>query len=1246
MTRTAIALALGVGLMTATVSTAAPADQRTPESVRATVGDTRTTLVVDSGPSERHILVALPPGAFACDVRVSDGVGEASVAAVMKLRGLPVASIVARDLGDGAVLDVSHDGSWTAKADDPIRAYSRGFDAALSGLLSGLPAKTGSASNGVYLVLTTPEFVEACEPLLDWKRQKGLDVRLATTDEIGEDNSGIRTWLRQAYATWDIPPEYVLIVGDVDDIPSWSFSANVTDHPYTLMDEDDWLPDLMLGRLPVETVYEATTVINKTIAYEKTPYRDDDGWFTRQLMVAGNFSSSTPVSTVTWVGEQLEGLGFDPATHVSFPPLFNGVYPITQALETGVSMVVYRGWAYGTAGWEPPHFTVADIPGVDNGAMMPVVMSFVCLNGDFSNDQPCFGEVFLRQGTPTESKGAVAFIGNGEHWSHTRYNDAMAISFFENISDPGITDLGRLMLAGKLRFMDYFPHELSFAENGEESVEFYLHIYNLLGDPELNFWRGDTDELDVEHDETCPPGATRFDVTVTESDETTPLAGARVGIVQDGVLVGAAFSGDDGVAHVPLSGLVDTAPITVTVTRSDRFPYQASVNVEQPAAHLVVTGLTWTSDGINGNGDQVVNPAEVLFAYPEVTNTGAAVATGVSLTLAIDGPCGIDQATFDLPDIPAGSVYQAVGDEHFQFGLFTTIDDGTELRLLIDAAHDEGLDRSVEMLIVGGPTIDVANLAVGGDGFLRQGLDNEITLTVTNTGGLPLVAGHARMNLITPDIGTVVTQFVDLPDVAPGATVTADASFVLGLDADLPTGRGVVLQFVISDDGEWYQASLHRELVVGDVDAGAPVGPDAYGYYAVDSADIDYPGSVPEYRWTHLDPVMGGEGDEIAFPTDNAFVLTDLPFAFQYYGQTYSGQIRISENGWISFDTGDEFEFYNWPMPNTHGNHSVIAPFWDNFNATIPGTSGVFTRYDVSAGTYTVEWSRMVHYLSALDDADPPLDDIQTFQVVLYDPSVHVTSTGDGEILFLYRQVVNSDHLRQYATVGQEDASESDGLELTYAGVYAPGMAPIGPGLAVKLTTDAPVYNPYVVSAFTLARQGEAVELTWRVDDSRPLTGWSIVRVDANGETVLNANPLAAGVRGYIDEGAATDAVYRLYSLHPYGHRNLAGSADLTTATGTEGLVRFVLHPVQPNPTRGDARIAFTLGNGGPATLRVYDVAGRLVRVLLDDERPEGPSSLTWDGRDHRGQDAAAGVYFMRLESGGEARTQKLLMVR
>ena len=97
-------------------------------------------------------------------------------------------------------------------------------------------------------------------------------------------------------------------------------------------------------------------MVNKSVAYERDPYRTDEGWFTRQLMVAGNYGSDTPVSTVAWCGRQLMSLGFQRRQRTSRSRRCStACTPITQALQAGVSMVVYRGWAYGTAGWEPPH---------------------------------------------------------------------------------------------------------------------------------------------------------------------------------------------------------------------------------------------------------------------------------------------------------------------------------------------------------------------------------------------------------------------------------------------------------------------------------------------------------------------------------------------------------------------------------------------------------------------------------------------------------------------------------------------------------------------------------------------------------------------------------------------------------------------------------------------------------------------------------------------------------------------------
>lgn len=86
--------------------------------------------------------------------------------------------------------------------------------------------------------------------------------------------------------------------------------------------------------------------------------------------------------------------------------------------------------------------------------------------------------------------------------------------------------------------------------------------------------------------------------------------------------------------------------------------------------------------------------------------------------------------------------------------------------------------------------------------------------------------------------------------------------------------------------------------------------------------------------------------------------------------------------------------------------------------------------------------------------------------------------------------------------------------------------------------------------------------------------------------------------------------------------------------------------PPFPNPVAGTARLRFELPAAAPTTLRIFDVRGRRVRTLVDAALPAGAFVPQWDGADDRGAPVAAGVYFLRLESGTRRATQKLVVAR
>jgi hypothetical protein len=90
-----------------------------------------------------------------------------------------------------------------------------------------------------------------------------------------------------------------------------------------------------------------------------------------------------------------------------------------------------------------------------------------------------------------------------------------------------------------------------------------------------------------------------------------------------------------------------------------------------------------------------------------------------------------------------------------------------------------------------------------------------------------------------------------------------------------------------------------------------------------------------------------------------------------------------------------------------------------------------------------------------------------------------------------------------------------------------------------------------------------------------------------------------------------------------------------------------VLFPAAPNPFNPRTRISFSVPERGAVELRIHDVGGRLVRILLEGRVMEaGRHRVVWDGRDGKGLAVAAGVYFASLKAGGETRTGRLTLVK
>ncbi len=83
-----------------------------------------------------------------------------------------------------------------------------------------------------------------------------------------------------------------------------------------------------------------------------------------------------------------------------------------------------------------------------------------------------------------------------------------------------------------------------------------------------------------------------------------------------------------------------------------------------------------------------------------------------------------------------------------------------------------------------------------------------------------------------------------------------------------------------------------------------------------------------------------------------------------------------------------------------------------------------------------------------------------------------------------------------------------------------------------------------------------------------------------------------------------------------------------------------------PNPFNPATTISYELNAGGQVDLRVFDLAGRLVRTLVHDSQEAGTHQVLWRGRDQAGRTVAAGVYFYRLDAGSQVKTRRMVLAK
>jgi len=194
------------------------------------------------------------------------------------------------------------------------------------------------------------------------------------------------------------------------------------------------------------------------------------------------------------------------------------------------------------------------------------------------------------------------------------------------------------------------------------------------------------------------------------------------------------------------------------------------------------------------------------------------------------------------------------------------------------------------------------------------------------------------------------------------------------------------------------------------------------------------------------------------------------------------------------------------------------------------------------------------------------------------------------------------------------------------------------------------VENQYVATllqSFTVGHLGDFIVIEWMMSQLDDGVEFAVFRAEKGEDSFTSMPELKTEARGMqfrvVDTGITHNQVYRyriLYELDGQS-RFLFETCEINTPE-----LPLTLFQNYPNPFNPATTIGYFLPEKSAARIDIFDVSGRRVASLIDRIQGRGYHVAIWDGRNHKGQQVGAGVYFYRLKSGKQVLTRKMVILR
>lgn len=640
------------------------------------------------------------------------------------------------------------------------------FDATSGNVINPVSGRERDEINAApikYLVIAHSMFANDNDlnSFVNWKKRMGYVVEIAYTNTTGTSTTSIKNYIQAEYdnATPDNPaPTYLLLIGDVAQIPAWPGTASdgghVTDLYYATLTSGDNLPDCYYGRFSAQNVNQLVPQIQKTLMYEQYTM-PDPSYLNKAVLIAGTDYYHAPThgnGQVNYIHNNYIN------TSHNYTNVYTHLYNCSnQAATIRNEIGAGVGWTNYTAHgnwdcWADPEFNNDQVSQMNNADKYGLMIGNCCLSGEFDKNA-CFGETLMR----AANKGALAYIGasNSSYWDEDYYwavgiRSSITANPTYNASNLGAYD--RIFHTHNEAHDEWYTTTSGLIYAGNLAVEasttdlgnYYWEIYHVFGDPAIKLYLGVPSVMTVSASDAIVIGTTSYQV------HAVPYA--YVALTHDNELIAAAFADASGDATLVFDNVIEQGTYELAVSAQNYIQYFKDISVIAPSGSYVV------ATSVNMTTNSVPTTASTVQWDITLTNLGVAAASNVSAKIS-SSHAGV---SFAQDSVYAGNL--AVDASTTFPGAFIAtlpadVVDQDIVPFVVTVHFDAGTSSHNFNMTILAPKIEVTEFtAVNANGSSTLSAGDSVTLTITNHNSGHLNLDSALTQLTSHYTGAIVTS--------------------------------------------------------------------------------------------------------------------------------------------------------------------------------------------------------------------------------------------------------------------------------------------------------------------------------------------------------------------------------------------------------------------------------------------------------------------------------------------------------